>query len=59
MTYPYVFLDATYCKARVAHQVVSQTVVIAIGVRVLNSVSAMAQGLRPGCSWSSLMRTPA
>ena len=32
-SYPYVFLDATYCKARVDHQVVSQAVVIAIGVR--------------------------
>src|SRR3954467_6927640 len=31
--YPYVFLDATYCKARVDHQVVSQAVVVAIGVR--------------------------
>ena len=31
-TYPYVFLDATYCKARVNHRVVSQAVVVAIGV---------------------------
>jgi len=30
--YPYVFLDATYCKARVNHRVVSQAVVVAIGV---------------------------
>ena len=30
--YPYVFLDATYCKARVNHQVVSQAVVVAVGV---------------------------
>jgi putative transposase len=29
--YPYVFLDATYCKARVNHRVVSQAVVIATG----------------------------
>jgi putative transposase len=28
----YVFLDATYCKARVDHRVVSQAVVVAIGV---------------------------
>ena len=27
--FPYVFLDATYCKARVSHRVVSQAVVIA------------------------------
>lgn len=29
---PYVFLDATYCKARVNHRVVSQAVVIATRV---------------------------
>ena len=32
MDYPYVSLDATYCKARVWHRVVSQTVVVAFGV---------------------------
>jgi len=31
-TYPYVFVDATYCKARVGRQVVSQAIVVAIGV---------------------------
>lgn len=30
--FPYVFLDATYCKARVGGRVVSQAVVIATGV---------------------------
>ncbi len=30
--YPYVFVDATYCKARVGKRVVSQAVVVAIGV---------------------------
>jgi len=30
--FPYVFLDATYCKARVNHRVVSHAVVIATGV---------------------------
>jgi putative transposase len=29
---PYVFLDATYCKVRVNHQIVSQAVVIATGI---------------------------
>ena len=29
MAFPYVFLDATYCKARVNHRVVSQAVVVA------------------------------
>jgi len=31
-SYPYVFLDATYCKARVNHRVISQAMVVAIGV---------------------------
>jgi len=31
-TYPYVFLDATYCKVRVGRRVVSQAVVVAISV---------------------------
>ncbi len=30
--YPYVFLDATYCEARVGHRVVSQAIVVAFGV---------------------------
>lgn len=30
---PYVFLDATYCKARVNGRVVSRAVVIATGTR--------------------------
>jgi len=30
--YPYVFLDATYCKARVGHRIVSQAIVVAVGV---------------------------
>ncbi|MBB6422019.1 transposase-like protein [Streptomyces sp. AK010] len=30
--FPYVYLDATYCKARVAHQIVSRTVAIATGI---------------------------
>jgi putative transposase len=32
LEFPYVFLDATYCKARVNHRVVSQAVVVAVGV---------------------------
>jgi putative transposase len=32
LEFPYVFLDATYCKARVGHRVVSQAVVVAFGV---------------------------
>ncbi|MBG6226704.1 transposase-like protein [Arthrobacter sp. CAN_A2] len=30
--FPYVFLDATYCKARVGHRIVSQAVVVAVGI---------------------------
>lgn len=30
--FPYVFLDATYCKTRVGHRIVSQALVIAVGV---------------------------
>jgi len=30
--FPYVFLDATYCKARVNHQFVSRAVVVATGI---------------------------
>lgn len=31
-TYPYVFVDATYCKARVGRRVVSQAIVVAVGI---------------------------
>ena len=30
--FPYVFLDATYCKARVGRRIVSQAIVVAVGV---------------------------
>lgn len=32
IAYPYVFVDATYCKARVGRRVVSQAIVVAVGV---------------------------
>lgn len=32
LNFPYVFLDATYCKARLNHRVVSQAIVAAVGV---------------------------
>lgn len=31
---PCVFLDATYCKTRVYHRIVSQAVIIATGISV-------------------------
>jgi putative transposase len=30
--FPYIYLDATYCKARVNHQIVSRAIVIATGI---------------------------
>ncbi|WP_215455426.1 IS256 family transposase [Streptomyces sp. ATCC 21386] len=30
--FPYIYLDATYCKARVNHRIVSQAVVVATGI---------------------------
>ncbi len=30
--FPYIYRDATYCKARVNHQIVSQAVVVATGI---------------------------
>jgi putative transposase len=30
--FPYIYLDATYCKARVNHQIVSRAVVVATGI---------------------------
>ena len=32
LDYPYVFLDATYCKVRVNHRIISQAIVAAVGV---------------------------
>lgn len=32
LDYSYVILDATYCKARVNHRIVSQAVVVVVGV---------------------------
>jgi len=32
LDFPYVFLDATCCKARVNHRIVSQAIVVAVGV---------------------------
>jgi transposase-like protein len=61
-SYPYVFLDATYCKARVNRRVVSQAVVIATGVTVDGRREVL--GFDVGDSetarcWSVLDRVPA
>ena len=59
-SYPYVFLDATYCKARVAHRVVSQAVVVAVGVSADGGREVL--GFAVGDSedrefWTSFLRT--
>jgi putative transposase len=59
-TFPYVFLDATYCKARVNHRVVSQAVVIATGVRAdgWREVLGFAVGdSEDGAFWTAFLRS--
>jgi putative transposase len=58
--FPYVFLDATYCKARVDRRVVSQAVVIATGVRAdgWREVLGFAVGdSEDGAFWTQFLRT--
>jgi putative transposase len=58
--FPYVFLDATYCKARVNHRVVSQAVVIATGVRAdgWREVLGFAVGdSEDGAFWTQFLRS--
>jgi putative transposase len=57
--FPYVFLDATYCKARVNRRVVSQAVVIATGVRAdgWREVLGFAVGdSEDGAFWTAFLR---
>src|SRR3712207_1432078 len=59
-TYPYVFLDATYCKARVDRRVVSQAVVIATGVAAdgHREVLGFAVGdSEDGAFWTAFLRS--
>jgi putative transposase len=59
-TYPYVFLDATYCKARVDHQVVAQAVVVAIGVRADGHREVLGVDVgdsEDGAFWTSFLRS--
>ena len=58
--FPYVFLDATYCKARVNRWVVSQAVVIATGVRAdgWREVLGFAVGdSEDGAFWTAFLRS--
>src|SRR5918911_2025794 len=59
-TYPYVFLDATYCKARVDHQVVCQAVVVAIGVRADGHREVLGLDVgdsEDGAFWTTFLRS--
>jgi putative transposase len=58
--FPYVFLDATYCKARVNRRVVSQAVVVATGVRAdgWREVLGFAVGdSEDGAFWTGFLRS--
>jgi putative transposase len=58
--FPYVFLDATYCKARVDRRVVSQAVVIATGVASdgHREVLGFAVGdSEDGAFWTAFLRS--
>jgi putative transposase len=58
--FPYVFLDATYCKARVNRRVVSQAVVIATGVRAdgWREVLGLSVGdSEDGAFWTAFLRS--
>ena len=59
MTYPYVFLDATYCKARVNHRVVSQAIVVAIGVTADGRREVLGMDVgdsEDGAFWTAFLR---
>jgi transposase-like protein len=59
-SFPYVFLDATYCKARVNRRVVSQAIVVATGVRAdgWREVLGFAVGdSEAGAFWTAFLRS--
>ena len=56
----YVFLDATYCKARVNHRVVSQAVVVATGVAADGRREVLGFDVgdsEDGAFWTAFLRT--
>jgi putative transposase len=58
--FPYVFLDATYCKARVNRRVVSQAVVIATGVTVDGRREVLGFDVgdsEAGAFWTAFLRS--
>ncbi|WP_024287948.1 IS256 family transposase [Cellulomonas sp. KRMCY2] len=60
IAFPYVYLDATYCKARVGRRVVSQAVVIATGVRADGHREVLGFDVgdsENGAFWTSFLRS--
>ncbi|WP_377271624.1 IS256 family transposase [Peterkaempfera sp. SMS 1(5)a] len=58
--FPYVYLDATYCKARVNHQIVSRAVVIATGITEDGGrevLGVMAGDSETEVFWSEFLRS--
>ncbi len=58
--YPYVFLDAAYCKARVNRRVVSQAVVVATAVRADGHREVLGFDVgdsEDGASWTAFARS--
>jgi putative transposase len=58
--FPYVFLDATYCKARVNRRVVSQAVVIATGVAADGRREVLGFNVgdsEDGAFWTAFLRS--
>lgn len=58
--YPYVFLDATYCKARVNRRVVSQAVVVATAVRADGNREVLGFDVgdsEDGSFWTAFLRS--
>lgn len=59
-SFPYVFVDATYCKARVGSKVVSQAVVIATGVRADGHREVLGFDIgdsENGAFWTAFLRS--
>ncbi len=59
-TYPYVFLDATYCKARINRRVVSQAVVVATAVRADGHREVLGFDVgdsEDGAFWTAFLRS--
>lgn len=58
--FPYVYLDATYCKARVGRRVVSQAVVVATGVRADGNREVLGFDVgdsENGAFWTAFLRS--